>query len=147
MSADPDCPFCIENGQVTIIAETDDAYLIQAKRGGVLLIDRYMVIPEEHIADERKLPAEYWLSVPVLIQQIPGMTDSTPYNRSSNRGVTAGQRVLGHFHEWILVRGGVIEPQGSQSYGLGFSGVIERLNQPVPQAPAATVGSRSRSRW
>lgn len=115
------CPFCIENGFVKIIDETEAAYLIQVVKDvdGVMVeqMGRYFIIPKQHMESIMERPDDWTFHEKQLLwraiveagddeQLIHTMGDrelTDAMNPSWNNGKWAGQRVK-HVHLWVIFR-------------------------------------------
>jgi diadenosine tetraphosphate (Ap4A) HIT family hydrolase len=125
MTTVDDCPFCLKNDKVKVIAIQHDGYLVKAlDRDGNIVSGRYLIIPRCHVTKLEDLPEGWWTTIVQLIQHIPELVSCLPYNLSINIGEGAGQRVE-HLHFWVVVRTG---EEGLSSHGLGLSGLINLIN-------------------
>lgn len=116
------CPFCLENGHVSILFETRKGYLVQAKRGQEVLHGRYLIIPKQHTTKLLCLPADWQLHLNELLEAVPEVRADKPYNLSVNMGYAAGQRVA-HIHFWVIIRDR--REMGHKSENLGLHSLIE----------------------
>lgn len=120
-----DCPFCIENGKVTVLKQNDDAYLVAAHDGhGVIMPGRYLIIPKAHIGHFWELPGDWMHTLNSLLVQIPEYRSRIDFNLSLNCGQEAGQRVW-HMHFWVLFRQA---EEGLPSHQLGLASLIAKIN-------------------
>lgn len=118
LSAIPhECPLCPQNNLLKepIIAQTPDAYLIQAHSNP----GNYLIIPTAHIESLEMLTPNWWESVSTLLPQIP---HGQSYNMSINIGSDAGQTVR-HIHFWVIPR-----EAGHPSSGKGFARLISEAD-------------------
>ncbi|MCB9802947.1 HIT domain-containing protein [Candidatus Nomurabacteria bacterium] len=117
------CPFCIKNGKVTILNETEDAYLVVAiNSDGIPMQGRYLIIPKQHIESILDLPVNWQNSVAELLRLIPEVQEGAHFNLSYNQGSVAGQRVP-HVHGWVIIRH-IDEAEGSR--GIGLASLINK---------------------
>jgi diadenosine tetraphosphate (Ap4A) HIT family hydrolase len=101
----PDCSLCPDNGKVDIIAECDDAYVVQALIDGRKAAHCYLIIPRQHITSILDLPATWQPSMKdMLIKLYCHVNVAFPHNLSWNIGRAAGQRQE-HIHMWVVFRG------------------------------------------
>lgn len=114
------CPFCTENGQVDIIAETAQLYLVKAHGTE----DDYLVIPKKHLTHYLDLPDNWWREFKLLLldEAIPWFGRDVANNLSINQGRKAGQRVP-HIHWWIIFR------EDGPEDGLGLSALVAQANE------------------
>ncbi len=124
MTEEKPCPFCIENGQVEIIASEEYGYLIAQKQDGVVVPGRYLIVPYEHLASMAELPDEWWRTVKGLIRKLPPEARAD-INYSHNEGLGAGQRVP-HTHGWLIQRRG---EEGLPSHTFGMSKLIDIVKE------------------
>ncbi len=115
-----ECPFCIGNGKVTIIADTRDAYLTPVRVNGVIQPGRFFVIPKAHIKEAQDLPANWWGTITTLLLRVPELTVGKSWNLTLNQGEDAGQKQE-HMHFWIVLRDPASEGLAAR---LGFSALI-----------------------
>lgn len=120
-SSDNVCPFCLENGFVTIIGETEVAYLVQVVKNvdgkPVLQVGRYFIIPKQHMESVLERPDDWtvheksllWRALDVagrddrLMELMDGRELLDALNLNWNNGEWAGQLVL-HPHLWVIFR-------------------------------------------
>lgn len=100
----------------TIIAQTEDAYLIKAYNNP----GNYLIIPMAHTESPEALVENWWKSVATLLTHTP---HGEHYNISINIGADAGQTVK-HIHFWVIPR-----ISGQHSSGKGFARLISEANQ------------------
>lgn len=95
----PLCKLCRSNALLKgdIIAETDEAYLVESLFG----THNYLIIPNIHAESVDQLPDTWWTAVKALIPHIPNLPDD--YNISLNIGSEAGQTIK-HLHFWVIPR-------------------------------------------
>lgn len=135
-SAGNTCPFCVENGFVTIIAETEAAYLIQVVKDmdGIMAeqMGRYFIIPKRHMESIMERPDDWtahenlllWRAFneaendDQLIHVMNGRDLMEAVNTSWNNGKWAGQRVK-HIHLWVIFRYDRLE--------IGMDGMISEI--------------------
>ena len=117
------CPFCVENGMVAIIAQTDRAYLIAVRNGAEVVTGCFFIIPKQHVESVLDLPDDWQAVFNELLWQAPGISGSS-FNVSYNSGRAAGQRVA-HVHAWVVLRSG---EEGKPSHELGFAALIRNIN-------------------
>ena len=115
----PDCPFCRQNNLLhgSVIAETDEAYLIHAQGSPGC----YLIIPSAHAESPADIPDSWWKGAKQLLATIPDLGNH--YNLSFNIGKLAGQTVQ-HVHMWVIPRHG-----GLPSSGMGLATLISRANK------------------
>lgn len=113
----PECPLCRQNELLkgTVIAQTDDAYLMPAHSSP----GNFLIVPETHTESPADLPDNWWVSVKTLLAHIHLHGG---YNISINIGQTAGQTVK-HIHFWVIPRAG-----GKLSSGKGLARLISEAN-------------------
>lgn len=132
------CPFCVDNGQVTVIDETPVAYLCQVVKnvGGVWTtqVGRYFIIPKRHTESILERPNNWTLHENQLLwralleaegdealMSLMGDHDlADSLNISWNNGFRAGRRVR-HSHMWVIFRYDGLE--------VGLDGAIEICGQ------------------
>lgn len=128
------CPFCLENGKVEILAETEDGYLTYVLDGrGERMELRFFIIPKEPIEDFYELPDAWMETMKYLFRELYKLLewadvstdDLEHWNLNLNNGKRAGQRVK-HLHFWIIFR---VEPTSSAASEVGLAGLIEKVNQ------------------
>lgn len=121
------CPLCIDNGMIDedrIIAMTDEGLLIVPTHMAVP--GSYLLVPRQHIADDRELPGFWQQTRKWLLQFVPWIdTPGAGRNGITDNGVVAGQTVA-HIHEWIVPRIG--ELPVSEAYHIGPATLIGRAN-------------------
>ena len=107
------CPFCRVNGQVEVMRETANFYLVKAKGN-----DNYLVIPNRHVVNLEFLPAGWGEELVDMVKYVREELWHSPkeghYNVSLNVGRRAGRRIR-HLHWWLIDR------QKSPINGLGLS--------------------------
>lgn len=118
-----DCPLCPLNGLVDIIAECDDAYLVEAL--GSPIPDCFLIIPRDHIEEITDLPATWQGAVSSMLQDVPWFTRDAALNLSFNVKFNAGQR-LRHLHLWAIPRDH--EDVCSPAYALGMASILQKAN-------------------
>lgn len=125
------CPFCPQNGQVSIIAENRGAYLIQAVKNGAPAIGRYLIIPKQHLERlldrpnrwtryENELLIEAFAAAyadTVLMELMDERDLNQALNTAWNQGKWAGQ-TISHIHNWVVFR--------YDDLGIGTDALIER---------------------
>lgn len=131
-----DCPFCKENGKVSILAETEVAYLIQVRNESVPLTGAYLIIPLDHHEVPERLSVYCRHHVDALCQYIPEVRRSAHYNINLNIGRGAGQR-LAHLHFWVVMRD-MKEKVLERRDELGLYSIIQWHN-PFPTARRAFI--------
>lgn len=116
--ANDTCPFCLDNKLLdgSIVAETDDAYLITARDSN----DRYLIVPRQHVELPTDLSDDWWKDVKQLLINVPDL--EIDYNISVNYGKVAGQTVK-HLHFWVIPR---LLNQPASNKGLGS--LIDKVN-------------------
>lgn len=130
------CPFCVENERVTVLAETEIAYLAQAAKpqdgAMVAQVGRYFIIPKQHVESILERPVGWtrhetkllWDAIGAasndkkLMELMGGTELLEALNTSWNNGFWAGQRVK-HIHMWVIFRYDKLE--------IGFDATIERV--------------------
>lgn len=122
--AEPDCPFCPDNGKVKIIAEDGDVYLVESLTPG-----RYLIVPMEHATSVDELPYDFMGSVSNLLGHVPWPTPGVAYNLSANFGKAAGQ-TKDHLHMWVVPRD---EDPSMPSYGKGTAALVDEVNKAAAQ--------------
>jgi diadenosine tetraphosphate (Ap4A) HIT family hydrolase len=123
------CPFCTSTGQVKIIRENEDAYLIAALDStNSLMPGCYLVIPKIHVESVIELPERWHARLVELLVHIPEFAAGVPFNLSYNQGRAAGQRVS-HVHGWVVFREG---EAGTAAYEKGLKALIERCKSIHP---------------
>ena len=120
------CPFCLESGKVTTIAETEGAYLCEVRDSPI--VGCHFIIPKEHISFVEDLPGNWMEELTALLPKVPWWSSTADYNVSINQGHDAGQRV-GHLHWWIIPRED--EDPYSPAYQLGPATAIAKLHRLV----------------
>lgn len=122
-----ECPFCIKNGKVNILSETEDAYVVVAlKHPGC-----YLVVPKQHIESILDLPVNWQSSVADLLRSLPEIQAGEHFNLSYNQGYIAGQRVS-HVHAWVIIRS---SNEAEESRGIGLASLISNVNTHTVNAP------------
>jgi len=120
-----DCPFCPANGKVDIIADTKDAYLVEAKNAP--LAGCYLIVPKKHVTEMRHMPSRWQIAVQILLTKVPWYASGTPFNLSLNYGRPAGQ-TLEHLHCWVIPRV-VVDSDVPPSYGKGLATLIKEADE------------------
>lgn len=117
-TVEPLCRLCRSNGlfKGEIIAENDDAYLVESLFG----THNYLIIPSAHTESVSDLPDTWWVAMKELIPNIPNLTED--YNISLNIGHEAGQTIK-HLHFWIVPRFA-----GQAASAKGLAGLVEMVN-------------------
>lgn len=123
VSVPENCPLCPGNGQVSIVAEAHEAYLVKALNADIE--DCYLIVPKAHITDPMMLPGRWWIDVRSLFEYIPWRSSSAAYNHSSNYGEAAGQ-TLEHYHLWFIPRRETIL---APSFKKGLATLIKDANE------------------
>ncbi len=121
------CPFCIENGKVNILSETEGAYLVEALQGPGF----YLIIPKQHIESLLDLPGLWQTCVADLLRHIPEIQAGKHFNLSYNQGHVAGQRVS-HVHAWVIIRS---DSEVEETRHLGLASLISNPNKQTANAP------------
>ena len=67
------CPLCRQNNllKVPVIADTDDAYLIEAYNSPGC----YLIIPTAHAESPATMPDSWWKSVKTLLTKVPDLPE------------------------------------------------------------------------
>ena len=118
------CPFCLENGLVKVLYQTELAYMVAAlDQNREPMSRRFLIIPKDHVEAVWDLPSDWQWSVGELLKQCFGDSLSRlSFNLSYNQGLGAGQTVP-HVHCWVIVR---VEDEGDLTRGAGLAKIIDR---------------------
>lgn len=81
----------------------------------------YLIIPDLHVEDPKKLPDTWWAEMKMMLGQVPHL--SPDFNLSLNVGKLSGQTVK-HLHFWVVPR-----PDGRASTGKGLAALMAEVDR------------------